>query len=84
MDQFADRMWARGPTLAPDREMWTGRLHIVDLPDATAILWGDLLSDDSLPAGTALAARAASRDQLGVLLGGGDLEIHDWEFGGRR
>jgi hypothetical protein len=144
MDQFADRMCARGPTLAPDRETWTGSLHIIDLPDANAarefvaaepferaglflahrirrfrdrlgrtmwdfnddtdeprflviagheltvprvdalILYGDLLSDDSLPAGSALAARASSRAQLGVLLGGGDLEIQAWEFGGRR
>jgi uncharacterized protein len=32
MDRFADRMTARGPTLAGDRETWTGSLHIVDLP----------------------------------------------------
>ena len=32
MDQFADGMTARGPTLGPDRETWTGSLHIVDLP----------------------------------------------------
>lgn len=36
MDRFADRMTARGPTLAGDRETWTGSLHIVDLPDADA------------------------------------------------
>ncbi len=37
MDQFADRMTARGPTLGADRETWTGSLHILDLPDpATA------------------------------------------------
>jgi uncharacterized protein len=34
MDRFADGMTARGPTLAPDRETWTGSLHIVDLPNA--------------------------------------------------
>jgi len=34
MDRFADGMTARGPTLAPDRETWTGSLHIVDLPSA--------------------------------------------------
>jgi hypothetical protein len=34
MDEFADAMIARGPTLTPDREMATGSLHIVDLPDA--------------------------------------------------
>jgi hypothetical protein len=59
--------------------------HELTVPRADAlILYGDLLGDDSLPAGSALAARAASRDQLGALLGGGGLEIHDWEFGGRR
>jgi hypothetical protein len=32
MDQFADGMTARGPTLTADRTTWTGSLHIVDLP----------------------------------------------------
>jgi uncharacterized protein len=36
MDRFADRMIARGPTLAADRTAWTGSLHIVDLPTADA------------------------------------------------
>jgi uncharacterized protein len=36
MDRFADRMIARGPTLAADRATWTGSLHIVDLPSAEA------------------------------------------------
>ena len=36
MDAFADRMTARGPTLSPDRQRWTGSLHVVDLPDAQA------------------------------------------------
>jgi hypothetical protein len=36
MDAFADGMVARGPTLGPDRETWTGSLHIVDLPSAEA------------------------------------------------
>ena len=34
MDGFADGMTARGPTLEPDRETWTGSVHIVDLPSA--------------------------------------------------
>jgi len=38
MDDFADRMIARGPTLTPDRETATGSLHILDLPDADAAL----------------------------------------------
>ena len=37
MDQFAEGMVARGPTLASDRETWTGSLHIVDLPSAGAV-----------------------------------------------
>ena len=36
MDNFADGMIARGPTLGPDRATWTGSLHIVDLPSAEA------------------------------------------------
>ena len=36
MDRFADGMIARGPTLAPDRETWTGSVHIVALDDADA------------------------------------------------
>jgi uncharacterized protein YciI len=32
MDEFADAMIARGPTLAPDRETATGSLHVVGLP----------------------------------------------------
>jgi uncharacterized protein len=36
MDRFADRMTARGPTLAADRVTPTGSLHIVDLPSFEA------------------------------------------------
>ena len=36
MDRFADGMIARGPTFAPDRETWTGSLHILDLPSVEA------------------------------------------------
>jgi uncharacterized protein YciI len=32
LDGFADRLTARGPTLAPDRETWTGSMHVLDLP----------------------------------------------------
>jgi uncharacterized protein YciI len=35
MDNFADRMVARGPTFADDGTL-TGSVHIVDLPDVTA------------------------------------------------
>lgn len=36
MDDFADQLIARGPTLTDDRETATGSVHIVDLPDAGA------------------------------------------------
>jgi len=36
MDGFADGMTARGPTLGPDRESWTGSMHVVDLPSVEA------------------------------------------------
>jgi hypothetical protein len=36
MDRCAGAMTARGPTLAADRETWTGSLHIVDLPSPEA------------------------------------------------
>ena len=36
MDRFAEGMTARGPTLAADRETWTGSMHILDLPSAAA------------------------------------------------
>jgi uncharacterized protein YciI len=36
MDRFADGMIARGPTLAANRELWTGSVHIVGLPSAEA------------------------------------------------
>jgi uncharacterized protein YciI len=32
LDAFAGVLTARGPTLAPDRETWTGSMHVLDLP----------------------------------------------------
>jgi len=167
MDGFAHGMTARGPTLGPHRQGWTGSVHVVNLPDPEAarefvarepynqaglfeehrtwrfanilgqtmwqfadagdepcflvlarpatdvpqklspvpladlppelrerlILYGELrnLNDDE-PAGVALAVQAATRETLDALLGDAragladchDVEIHDWEFGGRR
>lgn len=37
MDRFADGMTARGPTLAADRETWTGSMHVVSLPSDSAV-----------------------------------------------
>src|SRR4051812_37582421 len=36
MDRFADRMIARGPTIADDGETPTGSVHILDLPGPAA------------------------------------------------
>jgi uncharacterized protein YciI len=36
MDRYAETMIARGPTLSPDGEGWTGSMHIVNLPDSAA------------------------------------------------
>lgn len=166
MDRFADRMTARGPTLASDRETWTGSLHIVDLPDADAarefverepysraglfeghvirrfenllgrtmwdfpedpvdprflviahlhtaddgpsspvpragftalprermIIHGELSTlDEEAPAGVVLAIQAPTSEAVDALLRdrstglgeGVEVEIHDWEFGGR-
>jgi len=167
MDRFADRMIARGPTLAADRATWTGSLHILDLasaeaayqfvelepynraglfehhlirrfknvlgrtmwefqgasadprflvivhvlveagepaptvplPDFTAlpskrlIVHGELLMpDEARPVGVVLAFEAPTREAVYALLRAGhagldghfDVQIHDWEFGGRR
>jgi hypothetical protein len=152
MDRFADGMVARGPTLAPDRETWTGSIHIVDLPSAEAahefverepynraglfehhmirrfrnvlgrtmwefgggsveprffviadlaadctalppgrlIVHGELLMPaDATPAGVALALQAPTRETVAALLtdtqaGLAEVQILDWEFGGRR
>jgi uncharacterized protein len=167
MDRFADRMTARGPTLAGDRETWTGSLHIVDLPGADAarefverepynraglfkrhvirrfenllgrtmwdfpgdsadsrflvfahprtanddrsspvpragftalererlIIHGELSTpDEAAPTGVMLALQAPTAEAVAAVLKDGPLrleepfevEIHDWEFGGRR
>jgi uncharacterized protein YciI len=166
MDRFADRMTARGPTLACDREAWTGSLHIVDLPSADAarefverepynragifeshvirrfenllgrtmwelpgdsvdprflviahmrtegdepsspaalaafsalpnerlIIHGQLSTLDEATAGVVLAVQAPTRETVDSLLEDGpvgpderfEVEIHDWELGGRR
>jgi uncharacterized protein YciI len=167
MDQFADGMIARGPTLGADRETWTGSIHIVELasaeaarefierepynraglyehhiirrfkillgrtmwqspgetvepgffviaevaaeagehapavrlPDFTAlprerlIVHGELLTaDDVTPTGVLFALQAPTRESVAALLGEGqaaleghfDVQILDWEFGGRR
>ena len=57
------------------------------------ILYGALSTlDDAEPVGVALAVQAPDRDAVAALLEDGrtgfevfrDVEIHDWEFGGRR
>jgi uncharacterized protein len=60
---------------------------------ARLILYGTLSAlDDGRPVGIALAVQAADREAVGRLLhearlgldGFPEIEIHDWEFGGRR
>jgi uncharacterized protein YciI len=162
MDKFADRMTARGPTLGPRRDSWTGSMHIVDLADTESastfvqaepfqqtglyaqhsvwrftnllgrtmweypvangdplflvlacgptrgepipteglsdrwrqalVLYGSLSTLAGDDDGIALAVQVPSRETLDVLVSDPDLalsdherlEVHDWEFGGRR
>ena len=159
MDRFADSMIARGPTLAADRETWTGSVHVLALPDVEAarrfvaeepynraglyeehaiwlfenvlgrtmwefsapeaseprfivivegslepapladlsaplrdrlILYGTLRSEPSgPPAGVALAIQAPARTAVDALaheaiVPRARVQVHDWEFGGRR
>jgi uncharacterized protein YciI len=151
MDQFAESMIARGPTLGDDLDTATGSLHVLGLPSVAAarefverepnnraglytehslwrfdnllgrtmwefsgptdepklliiaraprraealsaelrdrlILYGDLSTlEDDRPVGFALALHAPDRNAAQALLDGfPQLEIHNWEFGGRR
>ncbi len=70
-------------------------LVIARLPDFTApaserlIVHGGLLTpDDARPVGVVLALQAETREAVDALLrrgrSGVDVEILDWEFGGRR
>jgi uncharacterized protein YciI len=56
------------------------------LPADRLSVHGELLTlDDARPVGLAVAIQAPTRQALDSLLSGGvDVEIHDWEFGGRR
>jgi hypothetical protein len=61
------------------------------LPDLTTpvrerlIVHGELRTpDEAKPAGFALALQAPTREAVDALLGSRQVEIHDWEFGGRR
>jgi uncharacterized protein YciI len=57
-------------------------------PDDDVIAYGPLLSDDGTQwLGTAALVRAPGRDEARAVLTSGryaDIEVHDWEFGGRR
>ncbi|WP_060882307.1 hypothetical protein [Streptomyces caniscabiei] len=72
-----------------------GRAFVFDEPDYRAgayrdelIAYGPLLSDDSATwLGTAVLLRAPDPDAARAVLTAGryaDIEVHDWEFGGRR
>ncbi|HZO77590.1 MAG TPA: hypothetical protein VFB39_06060 [Solirubrobacteraceae bacterium] len=63
------------------------------LPRERLIVHGELFTpDEVVPAGLVLALQAPTRAAVDGLLRGGlagadhrfDVEIHDWEFGGRR
>ena len=67
-----------------------GRLsRLTALPRERLIVHGELLTpDEARPAGAALALQAPTRQAVDALLRDGpadsDVEILDWEFGGRR
>jgi uncharacterized protein YciI len=162
IDRFSEGMIARGPTLGPTRETWTGSLHIVDLPDSETarafvanepyqraglfaghsvwrfsdrlgrtmwqyaaatdeprylvlahrgsdpepvpvgdldprwrealVVYGALSTLDGAPDGMVAAVQVPSRDMLDTLMAEptiglshySQVEVHDWEFGGRR
>jgi len=87
--RFADRlgrtMWDfRGGADQP-RFLVISRHELVPPPERFVILHGDLLSpDDATPAGSALAVQVPARESLADLVGEDDVDIHDWDFGGRR
>lgn len=86
-------------SLPAEPRTWAHYLALVPLADlprelcSCRILYGDLRNlDDDESAGSALAVQAQTRNALDALLEDAstqfahcnDLEIHDWEFGGRR
>jgi hypothetical protein len=69
------------------------RVDLTTLPQEGLIVLGELLTpDEAAPAGVGLALQAPTREAVDALLRAGlapaekdfDVEIHDWEFGGRR
>ena len=84
----SDRDESAGPSGRPiPRESLPPELH------ERLILYGALSTlDDGEPVGVALAVQAPDRDAVAALLEDGragfdvfqEVEIHDWEFGGRR
>jgi hypothetical protein len=54
-------------------------------PRERLIIHGELLTPgDATPAGVALALQAPTREAVDALVTAEHVEIHDWEFGGRR
>jgi uncharacterized protein YciI len=57
---------------------------LTDLPLERLSVHGELLTlDEGRPVGVAIALQAPSRQAVAALVGD-DVEINDWEFGGRR
>lgn len=84
MDGFAKQMIARGPTLTDDGETATGSVHIVDLPDPAAAR--AFAFDEPTWLGTAVLLRATDADAARSILTPrhyADIEVHNWQFGGR-
>jgi hypothetical protein len=73
-------MWEYAPDSGDPRFLVIAQ-RAVDLAGVPLIVHGELF-DGETPAGLALALQAPSPAALAEL--GPDLEIHDWEFGGRR
>ena len=76
--------------IARSRRGATGRPSLSTALHERLILYGALsMLDDGGPVGVALAVQAPDREAVAALLEEGfegfpEIEIHDWEFGGRR
>ena len=78
-------MWEFPGGAGDPRFFVIGRGASTTLPRERLIVHGELLTpEDATPAGVVLALEAPSRAAVDELVGARDVEIHDWEFGGRR
>jgi uncharacterized protein len=84
---------AHAPAEAGEHALAVPPPELTALAPERLIVHGELLTpDEGRPVGVALALQAPSRQAVDALLRGGqgrldehfDVQIHDWEFGGRR